>query len=206
MKFRFSNLFVRLGSAPTEETNFISIERREENCLVRVAASAEQFDASLAFYMEVSAGMRDAIDSCWFELRRHARRRLPPEIIGGVSMAGYTRQGALYGNVGAYEIMTLVNELWLTDRFKIIGTSCISAATAVELAMGLDKDLNHTTEKLPTNVTFLLEKQYFSDEPFLAILVDNGAINSTRELISRAAARLQRPLLEMGPGAWPPRR
>jgi len=204
MKFRLSNLFVRLGSAPTEEDNFISIERTGANCLIRVAACAEKFDASLAFYMEVSAGMRGGSDSCWFELQRRTRKRLPSEIIKGVGVVGFTRQGALYGNIGSYEIMTLINEFWLSDRFRIIGTSRIPAITAVELATALDKCLHNTTDELPTNVIFVLEKQYFADEPFLVLLVDSRTLNSTRELVSRAGARLQRPLLEVGPGAWPP--
>jgi hypothetical protein len=202
MKFRFCNLFVRLGSAPTEENNFISIEQHGANCLVRVAAFAEQFDASLAFYMEVSAGMRGGSDSCWFELQRRARKRLPAEIIKGIGMVGYTGQGVLYGNIGSYEIMTLMNEFWLSDRFRIIGTSRVSATAAVELATALDKGLHDSKGKLPPNVIFVLEKQYYTHEPFLVMLVDNGALNSTRALISSAAVRLQRPLLEVGPGAW----
>ncbi len=205
MKFRFCNLFVRLGSAPTEEDNFISIEQRGATCLIRVAACAEPFEASLAFYMEVSAGMRDDSESCWFELQRRTRKRLPSEIIKGIGIVGYTRQGALYGNIGSYEIMTLINELWLSDRFRIIGTSRISGSEAVELATTLQKGIHEATDKLPSNITFALEKQYFADEPFLVMLIDNRALNSTRELISRAATRLKRSLLEVGTGAWPPK-
>lgn len=203
MKLGFCKFYVRLGSAPTETNNFISIDNRGVNALVRVAACAEEFYVSLAFYMEVSAGMCGATDSCWFELRR-TRRRLPGEIVKGIGMAGYTPQGALYGNIGSDEIRTLINEFWQSDRFRMIGTSRIPAATAIELAIALDKNLHDTADTLPENVMFLMERQYFNDEPFLALLVDSRILNSTRELLSCAAVRFQHPLLEVGSGAWPP--
>ncbi len=204
MKFRFCNLFVRLGPAPTEANNFISIDDSGSSALIRVAACAEEFYVGLAFYMEVCVAMRGVTDSCWFELQRR-RMQLPSEIAKGIGMVRYTRLGALYGNVRSDEIRALINEFWQGDRFRMIGTSRISATTAAELATALTKRLQDTTEKLPTNVTFVLEKQYFTDEPFLTLLVDNHALDSTRELITRAASRLQRPLLEVGPGSWPPR-
>lgn len=203
MKFRLHNFYVRLGSAPTEANNFISIENRGANVSIRVAACAEEFYVGLAFYMEISAGMYGMADSCWFELRR-TRRRLPTEIVKGIGMVGYTRQGALFGNIGPDEIRTLINEFWQGDRFRIIGTSRIPATTAVELTIAFDKNLRDTAATLPEGVVFLLERQYFTDEPFLVLLVDSRILNSTRELLSRAAARFQRPLLEVGPGAWPP--
>ncbi|HZR33722.1 MAG TPA: hypothetical protein VFA76_17900 [Terriglobales bacterium] len=203
MKFRLSNLYVRLGSAPTETNNFVSIETRVASALIRVAACAEEFYVALAFYMEVSAAMGRATDSCWFELQR-TKGRLPNEIIKGIGMVGYTRHGALYGNIGSDEIRTLINEFWQSDRFRMIGTSRIPGTTAVELAIALDQNLHDTVDTLPENVMFLLERQYFSDEPFLVLLVDNRLLNSTRELLSRAAAHFQHPLLEVGPGAWPP--
>jgi hypothetical protein len=203
MKFRLCNFYLRLGAAPTETNNFISIENRGTNVSIRVAACAEKFYVGLAFYMEISAAMCGAADSCWFELRR-TRRRLPSEIVKGVGVVGYTRQGALYGNIGSDEIRTLINEFWQGDRFRMIGTSQIPATTAVELAIALDKNSHHTAGVLPKSVTFLLERQYFSDEPFLVLLVDGRRLDSMRELISRAASRFQRPLLEVGPGAWPP--
>ena len=205
MKCHLGNLFVRLGSAPTEEANFLSFERREGTCLIRVAACAEQFDASLGFYMEVSSGMPAVSDSCWVELQRRTKKRLPSEISKGIGMVGYTRKGALYGNVGSYEIMTVINEFWLSDRFRIIGMSKLTDATAVEIATRLDQPLTEIGDKLSPSVIFVLEKQYFVDEPFLELLVNKRILNSTHELISRAAARLRRPLLEVGPRAWPPR-
>ncbi|GEM_PF-5466418 len=204
MKFRFRNFYVRLGSAPTETNNFISIENRGSSALIRVAACAEEFYVGLAFYIEVSVAMRGATDSCWFELQR-TRRRLPSEIVKGIGVVGYTRYGALYGNIGSDEIRTLINEFWQGDRFRIIGTSQILATTAVELAIALDKGLHETVDALPTNVVFVLERRYFGNEPFLVLLVDNRILNSTRELLSRAAERLQHALLEVGSGAWPPR-
>lgn len=202
MKFRFCDFYVRLGSAPTETNNFVSIENRGSDALIRVAACAEEFYVGLVFYMEVSAAMSSASDSCWFELRR-TRRRLPSEIVKGIGVAGYTRQGALYGSIGSDEIRTLINDFWQGDRFRMIGTSLISATTAVELAIALDKNPHDVYGALPENVMFLLERQYFSDEPFLVLLIDSRILNSTRELLSRAATRFQHPLLEVGPGAWP---
>jgi hypothetical protein len=203
MKFPLSNFYVRLGSAPTETNNFISIETRRASALIRVAACAEEFYVGLTFYMEVSAAMGGATDSCWFELQRK-RRRLPNEIVKGIGIVGHTRDGALYGNIGSDEVRTLINDFWQSDRFRMIGTSRIPATTAVEVAMALGKNLHDMADPLPTSVIFVLERQYFTDEPFLILLVDNRILNSTRELLNRAAARLQRPLLEVGPGAWPP--
>ncbi len=202
MRFRFRNFYVRLGPAPIETSNFISVENRGANALIRAAACAEEFYVGLAFYMEVSAAMCDATDSSWFELRRR-KRRLPSEIVKGIGVVGYTRHGALYGEIGSDEIRTLINEFWQSDRFRTIGTSRIPARTAVELAIALDKNLHGTADALPESVMFLLEKQYFRDEPFLVVLVDSRILSSTRELLSRAAARFQHPLLEVGPGAWP---
>ena len=203
MKFRLHNFYVRLGSDPTETNNVISIENRGANVSIRVAACAEEFYVGLAFYMEISAAMCGVADSCWFELQR-IRRRLPSEIVEGIGVVGYTRQGALYGNVGSDEVRTLINEFWQGDRFRMIGTSRIPATTAVELAIALDQNLHDTAGALPKDVTFLLERQYFSDEPFLALLIDSRILDFTRELLGRAAARFQRPLLEVGPKAWPP--
>src|SRR6266576_3414990 len=202
MKFRFSNFFVRLGSAPTETNNFISIETRGASALIRVAACAEEFYVGLTFYMEVAVAMGGATDSCWFELQRK-RERLPNEIVKGVGMVGHTQHGALYGNIGSGEIRTLINEFWQSDRFRMIGTSQIPATTAVELTTTLDKNLHSTPDILPTSVLFVLERQYFTDKPFLLLLVDNRILNSTREMFNRAAARLQHALLEVGPAAWP---
>lgn len=203
MKFRLRNFDVRLGSAPTETNNFISIENRGASVSIRVAACAEEFYVGLGFYMEIAAAMCGVADSCWFELQR-TRKRLPREIVEGVAVVGYTRQGALYGNIGSDEIRTLINEFWQGDRFRMIGTSQMPATAAVELAIALDKNLHDTAGTLPTGVVFLLERQYFTDEPFLVLLVDSRILDSTRELLSREAARFQRPLLEVGPGAWPP--
>lgn len=204
MKLRFRNFYVRLGSAPTEANNFVSVENRGSTALIRVAVCAEEFYVGLAFYMEVAAAMRGAADSCWFELQR-TKTRLPSEIVKGIGIVGYTRHGALYGNIGSDEIKTLINEFWQSDRFRIVGTARILATTAVELATVLDKSPHETAEGLPTNVMFVLEREHFADEPFFVLLVDNRILDSTRELLSRAAARLQHALLEVGPGAWPPR-
>jgi hypothetical protein len=208
MKFRFCNFFLRLGPAPIAANNFFSIQHHGPSSLVRVAAFAEQFDAALSFYMEVSVAMRGATDSCWFELQRRTRKRLPSEVVKGIGMVGYTQHGALYGDIGSEGIRELINEFWLSDRFRMVGTSRIPPATAVELAKALDNkgldDRDAGAHALPTSVLFVLEKQHVTGEPFLALLVDNRLVNSTRELISRAAARLQRPLLEVGPEAWPP--
>ena len=202
MKFRFCNFYVRLGSAPNETQNIISIENRGAIAIIRVAACAEEFYVGLAFYMEVSAATCVATGSSWFELRR-TRRRLPSQVANNIGMVGYTRQGALYGNIGSDDIRTLINEFWQSDRFRIIGTSQISATTAVELATELDKNFHDTADALPESVMVIVERQYFRDEPFLALLVDSRILNSTRELIIRAAVRFRRPLLEVGPGAWP---
>ena len=203
MRFRFCNFFVRLGSAPVEENNFLAIEHHRSTCLVRVAALAEQFDAALAFYMDVSVAMRAASDGCWFELRRRTKKRLPAEAVKGTGIVGYTQEGALYGSIGSDDIRALLNEYWLSDRFRMIGTSRIPVSAAVALAIELDdKDLSD--ELLPTNVMFVLEIQYLTGESYLVALVDESALESTRELISRAATRLLRPLLEVGPRAWPP--
>ena len=208
MKFRLCNFFVRLGSAPIEKNNFLSIEQRRSDCVVRVAAFAEQFYVALGFYMEVSEGMRGTTDSCWFELQRRTRKRLPREVLNDIAMAGYTQRGALYGDVGSDEISALVNEFWLGDQFRMIVTSRTSATTAVQLTIALGERPLHEedtgSDRLPTSVIFVLEKQYFTGEPFLVLLIGNSNVNLTRELISRAAVRLQRPLLEVGPGAWPP--
>jgi hypothetical protein len=205
MKFRFCNFFLRLGPAPIETNNFFSIQHRGPDCLVRVAAFAEQFDAALAFYMDVSVAMRNATKSCWFELQRRSRKRLPREIVKGIGMVGYTQYGALYGDIGSDEIRALINEFWLSDRFRMVGTSRISPAAAVRLATELDNQERHDKDAgastLPESVLFVLEKQHITGEPFLVLLVANRLVDSTRELISRAAARLQRPLLEVGPEA-----
>jgi hypothetical protein len=204
MKLRFCNFYVKLGSAPTETNNFISIQDRGSSASIRVAACAEEFYVGLAFYMEVSAAMCGAADNCWFELLRR-RRRLPSEIIKGIGVVGYTRYGALYGNVGSDDIRTLINEFWQSDRFRMIGTPPIPAASAVELATALDKNLHATAgDALPESVTFLLERQYFADEPYLVLTVERRILNSTRELLGRAAAHFEHPLFELGPGAWPP--
>lgn len=207
MKLQLGDFFVRLGSSPIEENNFISIECQISICLLRVGAFAEQFDSALGFYMDLCKAMRGTSESCWFELQRRTRKRLPNEIVKGVNVVGYTQKGALYGNLGSDEIITLINEFWLSDRFRIIGTSRVAAGTAVELVEALDNSLldkDTGTNALPTSIMFVLEKCYFAAEPFLVLLVDNAARNSTRELVSRAATRLHRPLLEVGPGAWPP--
>jgi hypothetical protein len=203
MKLRLGNLFVRLGSAPIERNNFISIENRGQNALIRAAACAEEFYVGLAFYMEVFAAMCGAADNCWFELRR-TKRQLPSEIVQGIEAVGYTRHGALYGEIGSSDVKTLINEFWQAGRFRMIGTSRIPAGAAIELAIALDKNLHSTAAALPEGVIFLLEQQYFRDEPFLTLLVDSQILNSTRELLNRAAARLQHPLLEIGSAAWPP--
>jgi len=202
MKLRFRNFYVRLGSTPTQANNFISTERRGSNVLIRVAACAEEFYRALAFYMDVSAEMRSLTESCWFELQRR-RRRLPSEIANGINMVGYTPNGALYGSIGADEIRTLIDEFWQSDRFRMIGTSRIPATSAVGLVASFDKSLGDTADLLPKSVMFILERQYLNDEPFLTFLITDQILNSARELLGRAAARLQHGLLEVGPEAWP---
>jgi hypothetical protein len=88
MKFRFGNLILRLGSAPVEENNFFSIERRGETSVLRAAILAEKFDSSLTFYVEVSEGACKAAENCWFELQRRSQNRLPHETFKGVHIAG----------------------------------------------------------------------------------------------------------------------
>ena len=205
MEFRFLGWYLRLGSAPIAKDNFLSIQRRRSNCLLRVAALAEQFDIALTFYVEVCQSMRGGGESCWFELQRQKRTRLPTEILNGIEMVGRTRHGALYGSVGSAEISAFMNEFWLSDRFRMIGTSGIPNITVVELATALDDKTLHDMDcTLPTGVIFVLEKQHVAGEPFLVLLVDDRAENSTREVITRAAARFRHPLLVVGPGAWPP--
>ena len=79
MKLRFFNFYITIGPAPITKNNFVSIEHRNSNCLVRLAAFAEQFYAALSFYMEIAKGMHEATDSCWFELQRRRKKRLPSE-------------------------------------------------------------------------------------------------------------------------------
>ncbi|HEY1938410.1 MAG TPA: hypothetical protein VGJ33_10795 [Candidatus Angelobacter sp.] len=203
MKFRFGNLTLRLGSAPVEENNFFSIERRGATTVLRAAIFAENFDPSLTFYVEVSEGACKAAENCWFELQRRSRKRLPHETFKGVCIAGYTQSGALYGHVGSEVVSTLLNEVWLNGPFRIIGTVQMNADSAVELANSIiNRDL-HEALTLPEKVTFVLERQYLRGEPFLVVVFQNDALTSIREIISGAATRLHRPLLETGMEGWP---
>ena len=203
MKFRFGNLTLRLGSAPVEENNFFSIERRGETSVLRAAIFAEKFDSSLTFYVEVSEGACKAAENCWFELQRRRRSRLPHETFKGVRIAGYTQRGALYGRVGSEVISTLLNEVWQGGQFRIIGTAQVNADSAAELAnFIISRDL-HVALTLPEQATFVLERQYLRGEPFLVVVFQNHALSSIREIIGRAAVRLHRPLLETGTGGMP---
>ena|SRR5579871_2256428 len=203
MKIRLGNWFVRFGPSPTEDNNFVSVERGPENSLIRVSACAEQHDSSLGFYMEVCGALGRNTDSCWFELQR-PRRKIPPEIDRGANLVGYTNGGALFLVTASHRIASLVSEFWPSDRFKILGTEPISSAAAVELANSLDKGLRDAAHSLSKSVVFALEKQYFNDESLLAILVPSPAVDFSYDLIVRSASRLTRPLLEVGPGSWPP--
>lgn len=203
MKFRFGNLSLRLGSAPVEENNLFSIERRGETSVLRAAIFAENFDSSLTFYVEVAEGACKAAENCWFELQRPSRNRLPHETFKDVRIAGYTQSGALYGHFGSEVVSTLLNEVWLGARFRIIGTVQMNADAAVELANSIVNRNLQEVLTLPEKVTFVLEKQYLRGEPFLVVVFPNDALTSMREIISRAAARLHRPLLETGTGGLP---
>ena len=204
MKLRFGNVYLRLGAAPTATSNFFSLHCGASACVLRVATFAEQFDSALTFYVELADGLCSFTERCWFELQRQRRRRLPDEIATNLRRFGYTQQGALYGPIRCDNISLLLNEFWLSDRFRIIGTPDITATKALELAASIAPSEQVDSLTLPAKTIFALEKQYLGNEPFLFALFANQRVSSVRKLISRAAAGLKRPLLEVGLGGWPP--
>ena len=205
MKVGLGNWFVRLGPSPSEDNNFVSVERGAENSLIRVAACAEEYDSYLGFYMEVCGALGRSVENRWFELQR-PRKRIPEEIASSASLVGYSKIGALYSVTAAGRILSLVSEFWPGDRFRILGTRSIPSMAAVEQAISLDEGLKDAAQKLSADTVFALEKQFFADESLLAILVRNSAVDFSYDLVVRSAARLKQPLLDVGPRSWPPLR
>jgi len=198
MRLGIGKLYVRLGSKPIEENNYFSIRCDSSSCSLRAAAFAEEFDRGLTFYVELCEALRDLTECCWFELRKLRKKRLPQFIANSVAIKGYTHCGGLYGGVLVRDLSPLLNEFWLGGTFRILGTTEIPAAGAIEVANALDDRKLQENGELPSNLVLISEKQYRYGEPYMQVLFDKTCLNSVRGAITRVAAGLRHPLIEVG--------
>lgn len=198
MQLRFGRISVRLGPAPVEEHNFFSIRCMGSTCVLRAAAFAEDFDSALTFYVELCQAFRLLSPRCWFELERLRKKRLPQAVAKTVSIKGYTQRGAVYGDVLRCHISSLLNEYWISGRFRMFGTQEIPTTAALELAVAFGHKTLRDTDELPNNVLFMAEKHYQHGEPYILVAFENGQLSSVRRAVTDAAAGLKRPLLEVG--------